>query len=133
MILEFMILELQMGGIRPLPVLKNPKKPGRFPTLQFSHEKMVELELEFHEFQILEETQIPKSPSNEKYLGMADRIDIAWNRIGEMTSADGAKRFKYLFPIAKLVLSLAHSNAEEERLFSLVKRNKTAFHSNPDP
>ena len=94
---------------------------------------MAELEQEFHEFQLLQETEIPKSPSNEKYPDMADRKDIAWNRIGEMTSADGAKRFKCLFPIAKLVLSLAHSNAEEERLFSLVKRNKTAFRSNPDP
>ena len=35
-------------------------------------------------------------------------------------------------PIAKLILSLPHSNAEEEDLFSMVKRNKTAFRPNLD-
>ena len=69
--------------------------------MQFSHEEMDELQQEFHEFQLLEETKIPKSPLKEKYLDMADRIDIVWNRIGEMTSADGTKRFKRPFPIAK--------------------------------
>ena len=64
---------------------------------------------------------------------MADRIDIVWKRISQMTSADGAKQFKRLFPITKLIVSLLHSNAGEERLFSVVKRNKTAFHSNLDP
>ena len=94
---------------------------------------MDELRQEFHEFQLLEETEIPKSPLNEKYPDMADRIYIVWNRIGEMTSADSTKRFKRLFPIAKLTLTLPHSNAEEERLFSMVKRNKTAFRPNLDP
>ena len=64
---------------------------------------------------------------------MADRIDIVWNCIGEMTSADGTQQFKRLFPIAKLILSLPHSNTEEERLFSTAKQNKTAFRSNLDP
>ena len=63
---------------------------------------------------------------------MANRIDIVWNRIGEVTSADGTKQFKPLFPIAKLTLSLPHSNTEEERLFSMIKRNKTAFRPNLD-
>ena len=95
---------------------------------------MNELQQEFHEFQLLEETEIPKSPSNEKYPNMSDRIGIVWNRIREVTSADGTKRFKRLFPIAKLILSLPpHSNAEEEYLFSMVKPNKTAFRSNLDP
>ena len=63
---------------------------------------------------------------------MADHIDIVWNRIGGMTSANGAKRFKRLLPIVKLILSLPHSNAEEEHLFAMVKRNKTAFRPNLD-
>ena len=66
---------------------------------------MNELQQEFHEFQLLEETEIPKSPSNEKYPNMADRIAIVWNRIREVTSADGTKQFKRLFPIA-LTLAL---------------------------
>ena len=66
---------------------------------------MVQLQQEFHKFQLLEETEIPKFPVNEKYPDMTDSIDIAWNCIGEMTSAAHCtKRFKCLFPIAKLIL-----------------------------
>ena len=50
---------------------------------------MDELQYEFYEFQLLEETKIPKSPLNKRYPNMADRIDIGWNRIGEIISADG--------------------------------------------
>ena len=64
---------------------------------------------------------------------MSDRIDIVQNRIGEIIFVDGTKQFKRLFPIAKLILSLPHSNAEEERLFSMVKRNIAAFRPNLDP
>jgi len=47
-----------------------------------------------------------------------------------MKNGDGTKRFPRLSAIAKLVLTLSHSNAEEERLFSMVKRNKTSFRPN---
>ena len=94
---------------------------------------MDEVRQEFHEFQLLEEIEIAESSLNEKYPNMAGRIDIVWNRIGEMTSAVGTKRFKHLFPIARLILYLSHSNAEEERLFSMVKQNKTPFRSNLVP
>ena len=50
---------------------------------------MDELQQQFHEFQLLEETGIPKSPLNEKYPNMPDRTDIMWHRIGEMASAYG--------------------------------------------
>ena len=53
--------------------------------------------------------------------------------IGEMISADGVKRFKRLFPISKLILSLPHSNVEEERFSYIAKRNKNAFRPNLDP
>ena len=35
--------------------------------------------------------------------------------------------------IAMLILVLPHSNAEEERVFSMVRKNKTAFRANLDP
>ena len=34
---------------------------------------MDEIKKEFYEFQLLEETEIPKSPSNGKYPGMTNR------------------------------------------------------------
>lgn len=36
-----------------------------------------------------------------------------------------ARRFRYLVNVAELVLVLPHSNAGEERLFSMVRKNKT--------
>ena len=35
--------------------------------------------------------------------------------------------------MAKLVLTIPHSNAQEERLFSMVRKNKTAFRPSLDP
>jgi len=49
-----------------------------------------------------------------------------------MKNGDGTKRFPRLSAIAKLVLTLSYSNAEEG-LFSMVKRNKTSFRPNLDP
>ena len=36
-----------------------------------------------------------------------------------------AKKFCHLLKVAELVLILPHSNAVEERLFSMVRKNKT--------
>ena len=58
------------------------------------------------------------------------RMDIIWANIASMTSPDGRPRFHMLRNVANLVLVLPHSNAKEERLFSMVKKNKTAFRLN---
>ena len=42
-------------------------------------------------------------------------------------------RFPRLTNVGKVVLTIPHSNAEEERLFSMVRKNKTAFRPNLDP
>ena len=46
---------------------------------------------------------------------MADRIDIVWNR------------FKRLLPIAKLILSLPNSSAEEERFLLWLRGIRLLF------
>ena len=48
-------------------------------------------------------------------------------------SSGGTARFEDLLMVAQLILSIPHSNAEEERLFSLIKRNKMAFRPSLDP
>ena len=50
-----------------------------------------------------------------------------------MKNLDGTGRFTRLSRIAMLILVLPHSNAEEERVFSMVRKNKTAFRANLDP
>ena len=39
-------------------------------------------------------------------------------------------RFPKLAKVARLVLVIPHSNADEERVFSMVTKNKTVFRSN---
>ena len=38
--------------------------------------------------------------------------------------------FALLAKVAKFVLILSHNNADEERIFSLIRKNKTAFRAN---
>ena len=58
------------------------------------------------------------------------RIDVLWYYISLMTiPRSTAKRFRFLPKLAEIVLVISHSNAELERLFSIVKKNKSADRS----
>ena len=48
------------------------------------------------------------------------RMDIIWNFLSDKKVPDGSLCLKRLSSISKLILVLPHSNAEEERLFSIV-------------
>ena len=41
--------------------------------------------------------------------------------------SDGTLRFAHLSKVACLVPLIPHSNAEEERVFSMIRKNKTDF------
>lgn len=47
-----------------------------------------------------------------------------------MKHPDGLLKFQRLSEVALLVLTLPHSNAEEERVFSMVTKNKTKVRPN---
>ena len=55
------------------------------------------------------------------------RVDVLWQYFSTLKSGDGRQRFKRLSKIAMLVLTIPHSNADEERVFSMVRKNKTPF------
>lgn len=59
-----------------------------------------------------------------------DIMDIVWAHLSMMKSPDGTVRFMKLANVACLVLVIPHSNAQEERVFSKVRKNKTAFRPN---
>ena len=61
------------------------------------------------------------------------QMDIVWHYIASMKMPDSALRFPCLSRIALLVLTIPHSNAEEGRLFLVVRKNKTTFHSSLNP
>ena len=54
------------------------------------------------------------------------RMDVLWWHItNQNIPGTASKRFPHLAKVAELVLVLPHSNAGEERLFSIVRKNKT--------
>ena len=50
-----------------------------------------------------------------------------WQAVGMMNCLDGTARFKYLSKLAKCLLDLPHSNADTERVFSIVRKIVTDF------
>ena len=53
------------------------------------------------------------------------RVDVLWWHIANMKLPEtNLPRFRHLLKVAELILVLPHSNAEEERLFSIVRKKK---------
>ena len=112
----------------------------RFNTLlpYGSPEDLDHLMKEFAQYQLLEESDIPqdvweKATIVEKEDNTYCRMDIVWHHISTMRDPDNTLRFARLSQIVKLILVIPHSNAEEERVFSMVRKNKTAFRPSLDP
>ena len=55
------------------------------------------------------------------------RMDIIWGHIAGMKHEDDSFKFNLLSQIVQVILVIPHSNAGEERVFSLIRKNKTAF------
>ena len=97
-----------------------------------SPEEYEKLIAEYHDFQLLEEIGIPSSEM--KIIKPAKDIlhDRMWHYLSTLKDWIGCPRFPRLTKVAKLILVIPHSNAEEERVFSLVRKNKTCFRPNLD-
>lgn len=97
-------------------------------------EELDHLQEEFTEYQLLEESDIPQNVWEKATVVDGEhtyhRMDILWHRISNMRAPDKSLRFS---KTALLVLIIPHSNAEEERVFSMVRKNKTAFRPSLDP
>ena len=62
------------------------------------------------------------------------KLDSLWRFIGEMTDhAENTLLFPRLWKVVTLILTFPHSDAEEERVFSIVRKNKTCFRPSLDP
>ena len=93
---------------------------------------------QFAEFQIMPDNEIPLHIWNdakvyEKQDSDAEqteyyRMDILWGYLGSIKDqVTGQFKYKMIANVAILVLTIPHSNADEERVFSLVRQNKTDF------
>ena len=87
---------------------------------------------EFVEYQLLDHDDVPQSlweTAKERIEGSDEsvfgRMDVLWGYLGSVKTGDECElKFQHLSRIAKLVLTLSHSSAAEERIFSLVRLNK---------
>ena len=62
------------------------------------------------------------------------KLDSLWSFIGQIRDhAEIAFLFPRLWKVVRLILTIPHSNAEEERVFSIIRKNKTCFRARLDP
>jgi len=92
---------------------------------------------EFAQYQLLEGSDIPqdmweKATVVEKEDNTYYRMDIVWHHISTMRDPDNTLRFARLSQNVKLI-SHIQKNVEEERVFSMVRKNKTAFRPSLNP
>ncbi|XP_026293858.2 uncharacterized protein LOC113217962 [Frankliniella occidentalis] len=54
-----------------------------------------------------------------------EEIDVFWHKVGQLTDCEGSPKYAILSDFAMAVLSLPHSNADVERIFSKVTLTRT--------
>ena len=109
--------------------------------LKLTPAQMDTLQEEFTDYQLLSKSDIPESVWKESLMFEEEmegatkghhRMDMIWAYLTQMKNTDSSLRFKLLSQIARLVLVIPHSNAGEERVFSLIRQNKTQNRSSLD-
>ena len=70
---------------------------------------------------------LPFSNQVDKLAGwdLTERIDRLWGRVANIKDEDGNLKYCRLAGIMMGLLAVPHSNADSERVFSLVRKNKT--------
>ena len=93
---------------------------------------------EFLDYQVIDDAEMPDSVWAEATVKVGknadndvkkefNKKDVLLGYLEKLKDYNKLLRFKNLFKVAKLVLVLPHSNAGEERVFSMVRKNKTRF------
>lgn len=59
-----------------------------------------------------------------------NRIDLAWHKISQMKGTNGELKYDVLSKFIKMILVIPHSNAEDERIFSIVRKNLNEYRPN---
>ena len=105
-----------------------------FQSLQ-TPEELTLLQEEFVYYQLLQKSDIPPKVWKEAEVHEGEEtycsIDVLWSFLSTMKKAGSSElKLGRLFKIAKCILVIPHSNASEERVFSMIKKNKTLFRPN---
>ena len=81
--------------------------------------ELEELSQESNDYLPLDDSELNQGCKDEQ------KADAVWNQLGNMRRPDGQLRFQRLARVAKLVLTMPHSNAGEERLFQDKEKQDT--------
>ncbi len=83
---------------------------------------------QFVSYQLLADSDIPESVKEKSGSDVNGyyRIDDLWGYLKDVKKP-GTNLFEFdlLFKVAEIILTIPHSNASEERVFSLITKNKT--------
>ena len=93
---------------------------------------MDKLNEQFLAYQLLSEDDIPASVKESTGLDPEKpfRVDTLWTYLkGVKKPGTRECEFDLLFSVAEVVMTIPHSNAGEERIFSLINKNKTPARS----
>ena len=74
------------------------------------------------------EEDIPTSVKESVGLEAEDpyRVDVLWTYLKDVKKPGTREsEFDLLFKVAEVIMTIPHSNAGEERIFSLINKNKT--------
>ena len=90
---------------------------------------------EFNKYQLLRDSDIPDHVMESCKTDRGDlKLDSLCSFIGQMKDhAENALLFPRLWKVVRLILTIPYSNAEEERVFSIVRKNKTFLRPRLDP
>ena len=96
------------------------------------HDCRDELEEEALDYILLPQSSLPTSGSESVEQSKSDEVCTYWTQVGKMTTLMGTVRFPNLSQLAKCILSLPVSNAETERVFSIVRKIVTDYRTQID-
>lgn len=106
---------------------------GRYSTIFPSGSiDMNKLSEQFLAYQLLVEEDIPSTVKESAGLSQEDyfRVDILWSYLKSVKKPGSSEyEFDLLFKVAEVIMTIPHSNAGEERIFSLINKNKTPSRS----
>ena len=91
----------------------------RFPVLLHPEASVTALQMEFTLYQCTDITEAMKET----------RVDAAWREISKLEE-DGEPQFPFLPTVMLNILTIPHSSAHCERVFSLVRKTQTDFRAN---
>ena len=85
------------------------------------------LEGETLDYILLPSHSLPAEDEESEGRPDSNRLCIYWNHIGRMTTLSGSLRFPNLSKLPKCILALPVSNADTERVFSIVRKIITDY------